>query len=845
MPPQPIWVTPISFAVILATAFHLQLDALPPDWVVGLVAVISACTALLGFGFMQAPTGLMAWGHPGRWRLKLGVHLLICGLVHPAWGLAGLTWAWATYRASQIQSLALPEVWEGQRVIVQGQVVSLPERTEHGWRMRVQVHAMTSIADPTRAAPAIEMVSLSVPHSKELDGQDQTWDAEPQVSQIPRVGEIWRWTVKLKAPHGLFNPHGDDVELRAWAQGIQAWATQSQSVHQATSERTSAATWHPSSPLRLWVERWREQVRDRLMRDRTEEDAQNLGVVVALVLGDQSAIADSDWKLFRATGIAHLMSISGLHITAWALMCAALIRRLWRFADARGWAWSLHWPAPHAAAILGLMASWAYALFSGWGLPAQRTVFMLALAVVLNIQGHQWPWMSRWLGIAAVLVIWQPSGLMQPGFWLSFLAVALLLAETPRPSSRTSGWRSMLQTWIDGVRIQWRLTLLMLPLTWVIFGTVSWVSAWVNLWAIPWVSLVILPLAVASVWMDWALTWAQHAVGAMRAVLEVMASWDWALGSWPAAAPWQMGLAVLGGMVMAWPTWPWRWRSLGLAAVVPALMGVRTPSPPWGELQLMVVDVGQGQAVVIRTQHQTWLYDAGPGLANAWNAGEQVIIPLLKAKAWSLQGMILSHADSDHVGGAAALLKTYPEMQWVGSLPKDHPLQGLRTGQACRAGMRWWVDGVRFEVLHPVRFDPVKTTNRNSCVLKLQAASASVLLTGDLESRDETALVQSGAALKSDVLLVGHHGSKTSSTPAFLEAVQAQWGLVQSGYLNAHGHPHESVLKALNQAGLKVRSSPACGAMHWQSIQADEVLCERDLRRRYWHHKLHEVDQRE
>ena len=150
MPPQPIWVTPISFAVILATAFHLQLSALPPAWVVVLVAVISACAALLGFGFMRTPTGLMAWGHPGSWRLKLGMHLLICGLVHPAWGMAGLTWAWATHRAIQSQSLAWPQAWEGQRLSLQGQVVSLPERSEHGWRMRVQVHALTSLVSAPR-----------------------------------------------------------------------------------------------------------------------------------------------------------------------------------------------------------------------------------------------------------------------------------------------------------------------------------------------------------------------------------------------------------------------------------------------------------------------------------------------------------------------------------------------------------------------------------------------------------------------------------------------------------------------------------------------------------------------
>lgn len=833
MPPQTIWVTPISFAVILATAFHLQLDALPPRWVLATVAGVSFFAVLLGLKVMRTPVGLMAWGHPGTWQPKLGVHLLICSLMHPAWGVAGLSWAWATHRAIEAQALALPQAWEGQRVHMQAQVVSLPERTELGWRMRVKVHSMASPSHPMQALPVVERVSLSVPLGQE--GEDR----------MPRVGEVWRWTVKLKAPHGLFNPHGDDVELRAWLQGIQAWATQSQSIRELTAERVSTAAWDASTPLGLWVERWRERVRNDLMRNLEEEEANNRGVVVALVLGDQSAIADDDWKRFRDSGIAHLMSISGLHITAWALICAALVRRLWRLADGWGWAWSLRWPAQRAAAVLGLVASWAYAMFSGWGLPAQRTVLMLALAVALNLHGHQWPWMSRWLGIAAVMVLWQPTSLMQPGFWLSFLAVAMLLAESPRSRPPNPVWRSMLHHVVDGARIQWRLTLLMLPLTWVIFGGVSWVSALVNLWAIPWVSLVVLPLAVASVWLDEALVWAHAAVSALRWVLDAMVSWDWALGSWPAAAPWQMGLAVLGGMVMAWPSWPWRWRSLGCVAVLPALFGVRVASPPWGELQLLVLDVGQGQAVVIRTQSQTWLYDAGPGQLKGWNAGEQVIAPLLRAKGWGLTGLILSHADADHIGGAAALLKAHPHAQWMGSLPNAHPLQAIRSGRACRAGMRWWVDGVRFEVLHPIRFDEALSTNRNSCVLRLQAASGSVLLTGDLETRDERALLESGATLKADVLLVGHHGSKTSSSLEWLQAVQARWGLIQSGYLNAHGHPHASVLESLDQMGLQVRTSPACGAMHWQSNQADRVRCERHLRHRYWHHRVDGPGQRE
>lgn len=834
MPVQTLWITPVFVVVLLATGLHLQQAQLPhPSWSL-FIAILGFWGMVLGAVLMSTPRRLMQWQHPGTWSWSLAAHLAAAALLHPAWGVGALAWSWANHRAQTQLEQALPLQAEGQRLLVQGQILSLPQRMESGWRFKVAVSHATALDGSSLSFTLPPLMRVSVPYAAS--------DA------APRVGEVWRWPLKIKAPHGFFNPHGDDAELRAWAQGVQVWGSVTQRRDAPQAQRLLGAQEAPPGSLEVLVERWRERVRDQLLQrlDQVQATATeassptqtlNFGVVLALLMGDQSAIAPSDWRLYRDTGIAHLMSISGLHITAWSLLVAALVRRLWHWADGQGWSWSLRWPAPQAASVLGLLASLAYALFSGWGLPAQRTVGMLALVVLLKWRGHHWPWITQWLGIAAVIALWQPTSLLSAGFWLSFLAVGVLLVETPLQPVKGQGLRSLAWRMVQGARTQWRVSLLMLPLTWVFFGQLSWVAALVNLWAIPWVSLVVLPLAVASVWWGTALGWAMSAVGWMREVLQWMVAWDWSVGWWPTAHPVWMVLAVLGAMVLVWDPWPWRWRWWGVLAVWP-LLSASAPVPAWGELSLWVVDVGQGQAVVLRTRHQTWLYDAGPGLDGGWNAGEQVLLPMLRALGWPLHGLILSHADADHVGGAMAVLGAHPQLTWLGSLPPWHRLHQLRPGRVCLRGQRWWVDGVRFEVLHPLVIDNQRPTNRQSCVLRVQAASGSVLLMGDLEMRDEQALLDAGTVLRSEVLLVGHHGSRSSSSPAFLQAVSPRWALIQAGHLNPHGHPHASVVQALRDSGAEVVATPACGAMKWESVKAGQLQCERHQRRRYWQHPL-------
>jgi competence protein ComEC len=249
--------------------------------------------------------------------------------------------------------------------------------------------------------------------------------------------------------------------------------------------------------------------------------------------------------------------------------------------------------------------------------------------------------------------------------------------------------------------------------------------------------------------------------------------------------------------------------------------------------------------VLVRTAQHALLFDAGPRYSRETDAGQRVLLPLLRAWGLRLDALVLSHSDSDHIGGAPAVLQMNPTTPWWGSLPPSHPLHLSRPGQACRAGVGWDWDGVRFEFLHPwdASFSERAKPNTLSCVLRVQAQGGSVLLTGDIEAAQEKALIASepvgGASrLRADVLLVPHHGSNTSSTAEFLAAVSPRWAWVQAGYRNRYGHPTAAVMARYQAQGVSVLESVRCGAGSWHSAQPEEVQCERWAHARYWHHQV-------
>lgn len=547
------------------------------------------------------------------------------------------------------------------------------------------------------------------------------------------------------------------------------------------------------------------------------------------------------------------ISISGLHITLFAWLAAAVVQWLWR----RSPRLCLAWPAPSAALVGGVALAAAYALFSGWGVPAQRTVSMLAAVALLRLSARRWPWPLVWLLTCAVVVLPDPWALWQPGFWLSFVAVAVLFATDSGAAGADQV--SVRGRFVALLREQWVVTLALTPLTLLLFGQVSLVGLLANLLAIPWVTLVVTPLAFAGVL--WAPVWqvAGWGVQLLGAVLQGLAALPLAT-VWVAAAPLWAGLAGVAGGVLLAMRLPWQVRALGLPLLLPVLLW-QAPRPAPGAFELLAADIGQGNAVLVRTATHTLLYDTGPRYSATSDAGARVLVPLLRALGERIDVLMLSHRDSDHTGGAAAVLATQPQALLTGSIENEHRLQALRPVQPCVAGQHWRWDGVDFSVLHPLPGAAVGEgggnsggdggaraahSNAQSCVLRIAAAAgaggaagtagATALLVGDIEKAQEQALLARKAPVAVDVLLVPHHGSKTSSSAAFLDAVQPRTALVQAAYRSRFGHPAPEVVQRYRDRGIAVVDSAHCGAATWRSVQPGQVLCEREQQRRYWQH---------
>ena len=803
-------------------------------------------------------------------RLSGGKVLTLCAVfalsVFFSFGLTGL-------RATSFAATALNPTLEGQDIEVTGQVLAMPQIGEDGVRFRLAVESARLKGERVALPPQIYLGWYSgfglrptkVVAAEVGDPELPEFSLELQRQPQPlSAGEHWQMTVRLKAPHGNSNPHGFDYELWLWEQGIQATGYVRTGKSDAPPKKISS-TW--AKP----IEHTRQAVREAIFQ--RVDNRQLAGVLAALVVGDQNAIERADWDVFRATGVAHLMSISGLHITMFAWGMSMLIGWLWRRSARLSTALCHALPASSAGAIGGLLLAASYALFAGWGVPAQRTIWMLATIVLLRQSGKQWPWPVVWLLAMVVVVAMDPWALMQAGFWLSFVAVGVLFASGSPPvessgnqdatnsvaASASINWAlgqnegenkrktgflstsmaSLGTNLMKTLREQWVITLALTPLSLLLFNQVSLIGLLANTVAIPWVTLVVTPLAMLGAL--WSPVWdaAAQAVNVLTLVLQWLASFSWASVTVAAAPLWCAAAGVLGGalLVMRLPLYV---RVLGVPLLLPVLLW-QPLRPEAGQFEILGADIGQGNALIVRTSGHSLVYDTGPKFSRESDAGNRVLVPLLRAMNERIDLLMLSHRDLDHIGGAPAVLTMQPQARLVSSIEDGHELQALRKSERCVAGQRWRWDGIDFEVLHPMPqdYETKPKSNAMSCVLRISNGSKTALLAGDLEAAQELKLVANSelsAKLKADFLLMPHHGSKTSSTGSFLDAVQPQLALAQAGYRNRFNHPVESVLQRYADRQIRVVKSPVCGAATWRSDKADEVLCQRQRAMRYWHH---------
>ena len=570
------------------------------------------------------------------------------------------------------------------------------------------------------------------------------------------------------------------------------------------------------------LEAWREAMSARIARQVTSPSSR---FIRALALGDTRALVDADWEALRANGLTHLIAISGFHVGLVAGFFALIVRGVW-------WLWpalARRWPLPVTAGLAAVSGAALYAAAAGFALPTLRTVLMIAVVAAARTWRRPVRAFAALALAAVAIILVDPLAVTGAGFWLSFLGVAWLLWCLPH------GGGHPLREFLSAQGVA---TLGLLPPSVALFGQASLAGPIANLVAVPWWSLVVVPLALVGLLLE--------------ALHPGAGGWAWRLAAWCFDLSWPLFEWLAGsGLALWWLPEP-RWFALPLALIAAFwwLLPRGTPGkrlalllwlpllwpdrhvPERGDVELLVIDVGQGLSVLVRTHEHALLYDMGPAIRDGFDAGERAVIPALHALGVRrLDRAVISHGDNDHAGGFAAVGVQFP----VTDVLAPDGITLPAPSKACTAGLIWNWDGVGFRFLHPPSHFPY-LANESSCVLRIDSAHGSILLTGDIGEVIERDLVRLHAEdLRTDVVLVAHHGSAGSSDPAFVDATRPRVALVSSGHGNRFGHPRPDVMQRWRHAGASTFDTAANGALRLRfSARGPGVETRRGAQPRWW-----------
>jgi len=670
-------------------------------------------------------------------------------------------------------------------------------------------------------------------------------------------GQVWRMALVLRTPHGERNPHGFDYEGHVFAQGIRATGTV-----RGTPVLVGDDPW---AGLSVAAQRARHRVRAAMLSHIGE--LRWGGVLLALAIGDQASVGASDWLIFNRSGLTHLVSISGSHVTMIAVIAGIVVNFLWRRLRWRGRGLAERLPAQLAGAWAALLIAWLYCLLAGWGVPARRTFVMLAvMALSLGLRVPLAP--SHVLAVAAFTVVaMDPWSLLASGFWLSFLAVYVLMASTgwwgqPAIVAPRRGLPAAIRKLAAAARLQLLITLALMPPLALLFSEVSLVSPLANAYAIPVIGMLVTPLALllAGLALVPGMGVPAYWTAALAHLLLEACMWptQWLAGLPGAsvivpASPWWFTLFAMAGVGVALLPRGFPFRALGWAFMLPALFWM-PPRPAPGDWELHALDVGQGSALVLLTSSHVLVYDTGLRHSPDSDAAQRTLLPFLRAKGiHRIDVLVVSHSDIDHVGGLRSLLEALPVEQVYASfdvpgwLAHEGRLLGGRgppplphAGGLCSYGMHWRADGVGFEFLWPLGAGSIaigagsRERNRNACVLRIAGVHHSIILPGDIGADEEKALVERGLR-PADIVLAAHHGSRYSSSGAFAKALRAQHAIAQAGRWNRYGHPAPVIRRRWRMHGAAFWETGRHGAVIARSRDGLlTVEAERERRPRYW-----------
>jgi competence protein ComEC len=700
------------------------------------------------------------------------------GLRFPAACALGLLWS--LWRATLVFDTMLAPELESQDIILSGSISDIPRFYEHQVTFTFRPDTL-EYQGKNHPPPALIRLTWYL-HDR----------AQAAQAADLGTGQRWRFQVRLKPLRTLSNPGVQDQSGWQFASGLSARGY----VRTIAERQSLAPAWHIGA-LRhsVWLQ----------LKTVLKDYPQQMPLISALVIGERQGISPAQWETLKVTGTIHLMAISGLHI-GWIAVIGGILGKIMIFIINLIYKKTLIYLNKQLLiGIIALLFAFLYAFIAGFSIPTQRAFIMIATLTLTQVIMTRHCGPTNGLILALLLILlWLPAAVLSAGLWLSFSAVALILY--------TFSYRQKLLYWLK-VHIIIALGLIPTLLAW--FGQIPWLSPFANVLAVPWVGFLIIPQALLGTFLLelWPsagvilLKWSAANLELMWQYLEFIQNKPLSVSYLPKLPLWMLLCAFIGILIILLPRgFPSRWT--GIAWLLPIFL-YTPPSPAPHSVWFTLLDVGQGLASVIRTQHHTLIYDAGPRLSAAFDAGEKILIPFLHAQGIThIDKLILSHSDLDHSGGAPALLARFPVKSLFSGTPST------LNEKECQRGQAWHWDGVDFEILHPPAGNAWLSTNNRSCVLRVRIGDTALLLTGDIEADMERNLVRSvPTQLPANILLAPHHGSRTSSSIEFLNAVKPQYGLFSAGWRNRFGFPRPDVVARYEAVGAQLYNTADSGAL--------------------------------